>query len=35
MLGLDGYQDDAEVADYWIDDLSVTPQRVGCNPAAP
>jgi hypothetical protein len=35
MLGLDGYQDDAEVADYWIDDLSVTPQRVGCNPAPP
>jgi hypothetical protein len=35
MLGLDGYQDDAEVADYWIDDISVTPQRVGCKPAPP
>jgi hypothetical protein len=35
MLGLDGYQDDAEAADYWIDDVSVTPQRIGCNPAAP
>jgi len=35
MLGLDGYQDDAEVADYWIDDISVTPQRVGCKPALP
>jgi hypothetical protein len=35
MLGLDGYQDDPEVADYWIDDISVTPQRVGCKPAPP
>lgn len=35
MLGLDGYQDDAEVADFWIDDLSVTPQRVGCKAAPP
>jgi hypothetical protein len=35
MLGLDGYQDDAEVADFWIDDLSVTPQRVGCTAAPP
>lgn len=35
MLGLDGYQEDAEVADYWIDDISVTPQRVGCKPATP
>jgi hypothetical protein len=35
MLGLDGYQDDAEVADYWIDDISVTPQRVGCKAAPP
>ena len=30
MLGLDGYQDDPQLADFWIDDLSVTPQRVGC-----
>lgn len=30
MLGLDGYQDDPEPADYWIDDVSVTAQRVGC-----
>ena len=35
MLGLDGYQDDPEVADYWIDDISVTPQRVGCKVAPP
>jgi hypothetical protein len=35
MLGLDGYQADPEVADYWIDDISVTPQRVGCKAAAP
>jgi hypothetical protein len=31
MLGLDGYQADPEPADLWIDDLSVTPERVGCN----
>jgi hypothetical protein len=35
ILGLDGYQDDPEPADYWIDDLSVTPQRVGCKAAPP
>jgi hypothetical protein len=34
MLGLDGYQDDAQLADFWIDDLLVTPQRVGCKAAA-
>lgn len=34
VLGLDGYQDDAQLADFWIDDLSVTPQRVGCKAAA-
>jgi hypothetical protein len=33
MIGLDGYQDDSQVADFWIDDLSVTPQRVGCEAA--
>jgi len=33
MLGLDGYQDDAQLADFWIDDLSITPQRVGCKAA--
>ena len=33
MLGLDGYQDDAQLADFWIDDISVTPQRVGCKAA--
>jgi hypothetical protein len=31
MLGLDGFQADPQAADFWIDDLSVTPQRVGCN----
>jgi hypothetical protein len=30
MLGLDGFQADEQPADFWIDDLSVTPQRVGC-----
>jgi hypothetical protein len=35
MLGLDGYQADPEPADLWIDDLSVTPQRVGCNVPSP
>lgn len=34
MLGLDGYQDDTQPADYWIDDVLVTPQRVGCKAAA-
>jgi hypothetical protein len=34
MLGLDGFQADPQPADFWIDDLSVTPQRVGC-PEAP
>jgi hypothetical protein len=34
MLGLDGYQADPEPADLWIDDLSVTPERVGCPDAA-
>lgn len=33
MLGLDGYQDDAQLADFWIDDIAVTPQRVGCKAA--
>lgn len=33
MLGLDGFQADAQVADLWIDDLSVTPGRVGCQAA--
>ncbi len=34
ILGLEGYQEDAQLADFWIDDLSITPRRVGC-PAAP
>jgi len=33
MLGLDGFQVDTQAADFWIDDLSVTPQRVGCKVA--
>lgn len=33
MLGLDGFQVDAQPADFWIDDISVTPQRVGCKAA--
>jgi hypothetical protein len=33
MLGLDGFQADTQAADFWIDDLSVTPQRVGCKAA--
>lgn len=33
MLGLDGFQSDPQPADFWIDDLSVTPQRVGCKAA--
>lgn len=32
MLGLDGFQSDPQPADFWIDDLLVTPQRVGCKP---
>jgi hypothetical protein len=35
MLGLDGYQVDSQVGDFWIDDISVTPQRLGCKPAPP
>jgi hypothetical protein len=35
MLGLDGFQADSQAADLWIDDLSVTPQRVGCMAASP
>jgi hypothetical protein len=35
MLGLDGYQVDSQVGDFWIDDISVTPQRVGCKAAPP
>jgi hypothetical protein len=35
MLGLDGYQEDAQVGDFWIDDISVTPQRVGCQTRSP
>ena len=30
MLGLDGFQADAQPADFWIDDISVTAQRIGC-----
>ena len=30
MLGLDGFQNDEQRADFWIDDLRVTPERVGC-----
>ncbi|HVY25626.1 MAG TPA: hypothetical protein VHB79_03715 [Polyangiaceae bacterium] len=30
MLGLDGFQADEQPADFWIDDLSVTPQHEGC-----
>ena len=33
MLGLDGFQADSQPADLWIDDLSVTSQRVGCKTA--
>jgi hypothetical protein len=33
MLGLDGFQADSQPADLWIDDLSVTSQRVGCKAA--
>lgn len=33
MLGLDGFQADEQAADFWIDDLLVTPQRVGCKAA--
>jgi len=35
MLGLDGYQDDTQAADYWIDDISVTTTRVGCEATPP
>lgn len=35
MLGLDGFQEDAQAADFWIDDLSVTPERVGCQASVP
>ena len=34
MLGLDGFQNDSLAADFWIDELLVTPERVGC-PARP
>jgi len=30
ILGLEGYQPDAVLADFWIDDLVVNSQRVGC-----
>jgi hypothetical protein len=30
MVGLFGYQADNQPADYWIDDLLVTSERVGC-----
>jgi hypothetical protein len=30
MIGLDGYQPDDQPADYWIDDLIVSPEPVGC-----
>jgi hypothetical protein len=30
MLGLDGFQNDTLAADFWIDDLLITPERVGC-----
>lgn len=30
MIGLYGYQSDSQLADYWIDDLLVTRDRVGC-----
>jgi hypothetical protein len=33
MLGLDGFQADPQPADFWIDDLAVTPQRMGCKAA--
>jgi hypothetical protein len=35
MLGLDGFQADSQAADFWIDDLAVTPERLGCKAAAP
>ncbi len=30
MIGLFGYQADEQRADYWLDDVLVTPARVGC-----
>jgi hypothetical protein len=30
MIGLYGYQADEQPADFWIDDLLVTPERMGC-----
>jgi hypothetical protein len=33
MLGLDGFQNDEQLADFWLDDVLVSPERVGC-PAA-
>ena len=34
VLGLDGFQVDPVRADFWIDDLVVSSQRVGCPAAA-
>ncbi|MFL5305767.1 MAG: hypothetical protein ACJ8F1_11160 [Polyangia bacterium] len=34
VMGLDGFQPDAVRADFWIDDLVVDSQRVGCPAAA-
>ncbi len=34
VMGLDGFQADPVRADFWIDDLVVTSQRVGCPAAA-
>jgi hypothetical protein len=32
MLGLDGFQSDPVRADFWIDDLVIHKERVGCPP---
>jgi hypothetical protein len=33
IMGLDGFQADSVRADFWIDDLVIHSQRVGCPPA--
>ena len=32
MVGLDGFQPDDVRADFWIDDLAISSQRMGCSP---
>ncbi len=34
IMGLEGYQPDPILADYWIDDVFISSQRIGCQPAA-